>query len=322
MIYISSWVSLLSFVALSLPICSSFFALPIPLSNRTSDTNKMHLILTGATGLVGSAVLDAMIKTPDISKISIISRRPVKMAEDAKDPRINVILHKDFEKYDSDLLNQLEGATGCVWALGVSQNAVGKEEYIRITKSFPLAAATAFQSLSPSSSTSTSSPLHTQPNPSSKPFHFIYISGEGATTTPPSSLSLPARLTTPYYAIIKGQAELALSSLSSPTFFPISMRPGYVDPSSHSAILPYIPKLSTFMTLAVKVLGPPIRVGYKKLWSPTEELGKGVVEMAMGRWDGDIKREIEDGGNGFEKLQGGGVVIGNVGWRRVAGLGL
>lgn len=97
----------------------------------------MHLILTGATGLVGSAVLDAMIKTKDITKISIISRRPVKMAEDAKDPRINVILHKDFEKYDSDLLNQLRGATGCVWALGISQNAVGKE-YVMFPFSFPI----------------------------------------------------------------------------------------------------------------------------------------------------------------------------------------
>lgn len=87
----------------------------------------MHLILTGATGLVGSAVLDAMIKMKDITKISILSRKPVKMAEDAKDPRVNVIIHKDFEKYDTDLLSKLDGANGCVWALGISQTQVGKE---------------------------------------------------------------------------------------------------------------------------------------------------------------------------------------------------
>lgn len=87
----------------------------------------MHLILTGATGLVGSAVLDAIIKTKDVSKISILSRRPVKMPEDAKDPRINVILHKDFEKYDSELLRKLEGANGVVWARGINQSAVETE---------------------------------------------------------------------------------------------------------------------------------------------------------------------------------------------------
>lgn len=87
----------------------------------------MHLILTGATGLVGSAVLDAMIKMKDVTKISVLSRRPVKMAEDAKDPRVNVIIHKDFEKYDAEVLSKLSGADGCIWALGISQTAVGKE---------------------------------------------------------------------------------------------------------------------------------------------------------------------------------------------------
>lgn len=87
----------------------------------------MHLILTGATGLCGSGVLDAMLKTKEVAKISIISRRPVKMAEDSKDPRINVILHQDFEKYDASLLSQLQGATGCVWALGISQTQVNAE---------------------------------------------------------------------------------------------------------------------------------------------------------------------------------------------------
>lgn len=87
----------------------------------------MHLILTGATGLVGSGVLDAMIKMKDVTKISILSRRPIPMADDAKDPRINVIIHKDFEKYDPELLDKLRGANGAVWALGISQNKVSKE---------------------------------------------------------------------------------------------------------------------------------------------------------------------------------------------------
>lgn len=87
----------------------------------------MHLILTGATGLIGSGVLAAMIKMKDVTKISVLSRRPVQMAEDAKDARINVIIHKDFTKYDKELLDKLRGASGVVWALGISQTAVDKE---------------------------------------------------------------------------------------------------------------------------------------------------------------------------------------------------
>ena len=98
-----------------------------PYAHFIRKPDNMHLILTGATGLVGSGVLDAMIKMKDVTKISVLSRRPVKMAKDAKDPRVNVIIHKDFEKYDSDLLSKLSGANGCVWALGISQTQVGKE---------------------------------------------------------------------------------------------------------------------------------------------------------------------------------------------------
>ncbi|ATZ45193.1 Bcboa16 [Botrytis cinerea B05.10] len=59
----------------------------------------MHIILTGATGLVGSAVLVALRARPDVSRISILSRRPVPMLEGTNDSRIEVIIH-DFKGYD------------------------------------------------------------------------------------------------------------------------------------------------------------------------------------------------------------------------------
>lgn len=96
----------------------------------------MHLILTGATGLVGAAVLDNMLAQESISRISILSRRPVQMAEGHEKAR--VIIQKDFRIYDEALLEQLKDAQGCVWALGVSQNAVDKEcglqPYIEVSK--------------------------------------------------------------------------------------------------------------------------------------------------------------------------------------------
>lgn len=85
----------------------------------------MHLILTGATGLVGSSVLDAMLKSKEITKISILSRRPVPLAE--KSPKVNTIIHKDFTNYESQVLEQLQGANGVVWALGISQLKVTPE---------------------------------------------------------------------------------------------------------------------------------------------------------------------------------------------------
>lgn len=85
----------------------------------------MHLILTGATGLVGSAVLFEMISRESITRISVLSRRQVVMAEGHD--KVNVIIHKDFKQYPSELLEQLKGAEGVVWAQGVSANDVTKE---------------------------------------------------------------------------------------------------------------------------------------------------------------------------------------------------
>lgn len=84
----------------------------------------MHLVLTGATGLVGAAVLENMLAQESISRISILSRRPVQMAEGHE--KVKVIIHKDYKNYDQALLDQLKDAQGCVWSLGVSQNAVNK----------------------------------------------------------------------------------------------------------------------------------------------------------------------------------------------------
>ncbi|EON95839.1 putative nucleoside-diphosphate-sugar epimerase protein [Phaeoacremonium minimum UCRPA7] len=164
----------------------------------------MHLILTGATGMIGSSALDAMIGMKEITKISILSRGPVKMAEDAKDPRINVITHKDFAQYDSEVLTQLKGASG---------------DYVKITRDWPAEAAKAFQALTPEN----------------EPFNFVYVSGVGATTEP--------GLFSAFWARIKGEAELALADIrkENPLLRASSVRLGFGSEAKHDAIKPYLP---------------------------------------------------------------------------------
>lgn len=41
--------------------------------------------------------------------------------------KVKVLLHTDFTQYPDEVLEQLKGATGCVWALGVSSNDVSKK---------------------------------------------------------------------------------------------------------------------------------------------------------------------------------------------------
>ncbi|KAI1267017.1 putative nucleoside-diphosphate-sugar epimerase [Xylariaceae sp. FL1019] len=221
----------------------------------------MHLILTGATGLVGSGVLDAMVKMKDVTKISILSRRPVQMADDLKDPRVNVIIHKDFTSYEPSVLSQLKGAKGVVWALGISQTQVGKEEYVKITKDYALAASEAFQGLAPEN----------------EPFNFVYVSGYGATTEPGRFSAIFAR--------VKGETEVALAALrkQNPMMHLMSARPCAVDGNEHAAIKPYLPTPSVHIRVLSSFLALPIKYLMPGLHSPTAELGRVLTELAMGK---------------------------------------
>ncbi|KAH8688288.1 hypothetical protein BGZ61DRAFT_453023 [Ilyonectria robusta] len=253
----------------------------------------MHVILTGATGLVGSAALDAMIKTKDITKISILSRRPVPMAEEAKDPRINVILQSEFDKYDSELLKQLQGAKGCVWALGISQTKVDADTYVKVTKDYALEAAKAFATLSTGEA---------------EPFRFVYVSGAGATQT-------PGRFS-PIFARVKGETEKALADLtaSTPTLHVDSPRPAFVDAAHHKAIQPYIPDPGAVHNVSMFFLGPPIRALMKGMHSPTPMLGDFLTQLAMGKMDGRL-----EGTPGASKL-GPSWIVENNGIRKLMGL--
>ncbi|EFW99899.1 nucleoside-diphosphate-sugar epimerase [Grosmannia clavigera kw1407] len=272
----------------------------------------MHLILTGATGLVGSGVLDAVLAMPDVTRISILSRRPVPMVETrtkAGDPvitpdRVRVILHQDFSVYDDSLLEQLSGAAGVVWALGISQTQVDKDEYYKITHDYPLAAARAFKKLPPPEGVATS--------PASS-FRFVYVSGEGATTSP--------GITTTRFGRVKGETELALAALaaepksdSESPLAAISVRPAGVDPTHHDAILPYIPPVSLSLNLMRNVLLPPLRFAYPPMISPTRPLGQFLADIALGRFDGRLT------GHGIELVGGQSPILSNVAFRRLAGL--
>ena len=66
-----------------------------------------------------------MINTPAVTTVSVLARRPVPQAEGHG--KVKVIIQKDFGSYPEELLEQLRGAEGCVWAQGISITKVTKE---------------------------------------------------------------------------------------------------------------------------------------------------------------------------------------------------
>nr|GAT57396.1 ARM repeat-containing protein [Mycena chlorophos] len=214
----------------------------------------MHIILTGATGLVGGQALRTCLANPSVTKLSILSRREFALpTEEGLDTeKAVIIVHKDYDTYPPALLEQLQGAHGCIWAQGISQTKVSRADYLRITYDFPMAAAKAFGGLA-------------------EKFNFVYVSGEGADPEEKSSI---------LFAKTKGKTEKDLRALPSeyPALRIFNVRPGYVRPSPAQR-----PELSFSGRLLHGTVGSVMSAAMPSRVSPSDVLAKVLVELATGK---------------------------------------
>jgi len=76
------------------------------------------IILTGATGLVGGQVLKTAIADARVTSIVILSRRELDDKSLAGNSKVKTIIHKDFQRYSPELMEELKDATACIWCIG------------------------------------------------------------------------------------------------------------------------------------------------------------------------------------------------------------
>ena len=74
----------------------------------------MKVILTGATGFIGGEVLHQCLQNPSITSLVTLSRRNLPNIA-AKNPKLKVVVLKDFMNYSDDVLQDLAGAEACIW---------------------------------------------------------------------------------------------------------------------------------------------------------------------------------------------------------------
>lgn len=76
----------------------------------------MKIILTGATGLIGSEVLRQALKHQYITHVYAVVRKPL-APELANHPRCTEIIHENFEVWPDHLMKlfKSEGVQGCIW---------------------------------------------------------------------------------------------------------------------------------------------------------------------------------------------------------------
>ncbi len=155
-------------------------------------SDPVRVVVFGATGTAGSAVVAQCLEDERIEQVRAITRRPIGV----RHPRLVDIHCHDFSHPES-LAHQLAGVSACFYCLGTSRRKAGSA-YREVTVTYPLAAADILRERSPE---------HT----------FVHLSAAGAGSR------VPLR-----YARVKGEAEQQLSANGLRRLFIV--RPGFISP--------------------------------------------------------------------------------------------
>src|SRR6516164_8714372 len=155
----------------------------------------MNVLLFGATGMVGQAVLRECLLDPDIQLVETIGRT----ATGVKNAKLREIVHRDLLDY-GPVEAQLSGFDACLFCLGVASRGMPESDYHRLTYQLTLAAANTLVRLNPRMT-------------------FILVSGAGTDSSERGRMM---------WARVKGMTENALLRL--PFKAAYMFRPGVVQP--------------------------------------------------------------------------------------------
>lgn len=179
----------------------------------------MHVLLTGATGLLGQGVLHECLHANDLDHVTALTRRSTGLEH----PRLREILLDDFADA-ARVQGRLAGMDACLYCAGAPPVGTQADEYRRVTLGLTLSVAQAYAAANPNG-------------------RFLYVSGAHADA---GSRVMPLR--------IKGETEEALRRLPITT---VMLRPGGIQPvhgerTGHALLKPVYAIGGPLMGLAVK----------------------------------------------------------------------
>jgi len=106
--------------------------------------DKLKVIITGATGMVGEGVLYECLQHPDVEKVLVITRNSCGYSH----PKLTEIIHSNFMDFSS-LIDNLKGYNACYFCLGVTSLGKAEADYIKLTHTLTLNIATTLAMLNP-----------------------------------------------------------------------------------------------------------------------------------------------------------------------------
>jgi len=155
----------------------------------------MHVVIFGATGMVGAGVLRECLADPRVASVLVVGRSGCGVAH----PKLTEVIHGDL--FDlSPLEERFRGKDACFFCLGVSSFRMSEAEYHRLTHDLTLGAARLLAQASPAMT-------------------FCYVTGVGTDSTERGRTM---------WARVKGKTENRLLELPFRAVY--LFRPGYIQP--------------------------------------------------------------------------------------------
>jgi uncharacterized protein YbjT (DUF2867 family) len=159
---------------------------------RDREGQQVKVIIFGATGMVGQAVVRECLLDPRVDRMLLVGRSRASVSG----PKVEQIVHDDFLDFAS-IAGELTGYDACLFCLGVSAAGMTEPAYRRVTYFVTMAAARELAAHNPK-------------------MRFLYISGAGTDSTERGRMM---------WARVKGETENAVLSLP---FEGYALRPGYI----------------------------------------------------------------------------------------------
>ena len=201
----------------------------------------MRVVLFGATGMIGQAVLRECLLDPAVSEVLAVGRTPTGK-EDAK---LRELVRADL--YDlTPVADELTGFDACLFCLGVSSAGMSEADYRRVTHDLTLSAARLLASRNPG-------------------LTFVYVSGAGTDSTGQGRTM---------WARVKGQTENALLDLPIKAYM---FRPGIIQP--RHGVRSRTRLYAAFYAVG-RPLFPLLRLVIPKLVTASDRLARSMLHVA------------------------------------------
>ena len=210
----------------------------------------MKIIVFGATGMIGQAVVKEAIAASHIDAIMIVGRSAAHIA----DPKANELIVNDL--FNLSLIEEsLKGYDACVYCVGVSAAFMSEQTYIRLTHDLTLSVAETVLRLNPQST-------------------FVYVTGQGTDSS---------EVGNSMWARVKGKTENALLKMSFKAAY--MFRPGAILPMD--GIRSKTKLYDALYVILAPLVGIIRKIN--TAWIPTtRDMGQAMLKVADGNFSKKI----------------------------------